>query len=143
MKITNILKKPFKRPLEPRNDLNDKIYDYLLKNAVGHEKRVKSSVLMKEFNIEDNKTLRSYIENIRDNMDYELIICSEAGKAGGYYIATTEEEVMDTLKHLYKRSMKMLYTYSRLRKKSRLNRQMRLELDKEEKNIYKSIMEVE
>ena len=143
MKITKILKKPFKRPIEPRNDLNDKIYDYLRKNAVGHEKRVKSSVLMKEFNIEDNKTLRSYIENIRDNMDYELIICSEAGSKGGYWIATTEEEVMDTLKHLYKRSMKMLYTYSKLRKKSRLNRQQRLRLDKDTKEIYKSIMEVE
>ena len=118
----HILKNLFKSHVEPRNDLNDKIYDYLQKNAVGYEKRVKSSVLMKEFNIKDNKTLRSYIENIRDNMDYEKIICSEAGSKGGYWIATNEQEVYDTLEHFYKRSMKMLYTYSRIRKKLRLNR---------------------
>lgn len=136
-----IFKKLFKSHIEPLNDLDDKIYEYLIKNAVGHEKRVKSSVLMKEFNILDNKTLRSHIETIRDNMDYELIICSEAGSKGGYWIATTEEEVMETLKHFYKRAMKMLYTYSKLRKKSRLNRQQRLKLDKDTKEIYKSIME--
>ena len=138
-----ILEKLFKHPVEPRNELNDKIYYFLQKKALGYEKRVKSSVLMREFNIEDNKTLRRHIENIRDNMNYELIICSEAGKTGGYWIATTDDEVMETLKHLYKRSMKMLYTYSRLRKKSRLNRQQRLKLDKDMKEIYKSIMEVE
>lgn len=138
-----IFKKHDKSPIEPRNELDDKIYEYLRKNAVGRSKRVKSSILMKEFNIDDNKAFRKHIENIRDNMDYELIICSEAGNDGGYWVATTEEEVMDTLKHLYKRSMKMLYTYSKLRKKSRLNRQQRLQLDKETKEIYKSIMEVE
>ena len=138
-----ILEKLFKYPIEPRNELNDKIYYFLQNNAVGYKKRVKSSVLMKEFNIEDNKSLRRHIEQIRDDMDYELIICSEAGKSGGYWIATTDDEVMETLKHLYKRSMKMLYTYSRLRKKTRLNRQQRLKLDKDMKEIYKSIMEVE
>lgn len=138
-----IFKKHDKRPIEPRNELDDKIYEYLRKNAVGRSKRVKSGILMKEFNINDNKALRRHIENIRDNMDYELIVCSEAGNDGGYWIATTEEEVMETLKHLYKRSMKMLYTYSKLRKKSRLNRQQRLQLDKETKEIYKSIMEEE
>lgn len=138
-----ILEKLFKNPIEPRNELNDKIYYFLQNNAVGYEKRVKSSVLMKEFNIEDNKSLRRHIEQIRDDMNYELIICSEAGKSGGYWIATTDDEVMETLKHLYKRAMKMLYTYSRLRKKSRLNRQQRIQLDKDMKEIYNSIMEVE
>lgn len=138
-----ILKKRVKSHVEPRNELNDKIYDFLKNNAVGYEKRVKSSILMNEFNIEDNKTLRRYIETIRDNMDYELIICSEAGQRGGYWCATTEQEVLDTLKHLYKRSMKMLYTYSKLRKKSRLNKHQRLQLDKDIKGIYNSIMEVE
>lgn len=136
-----IFKKHDKSHVEPRNELNDKIYEYLQKNAVGHLKRVKSSVIMKEFNIDDNKAFRKCIEDIRDNMEYELIICSEAGKDGGYWIATTEEEIYDTLKHLYKRAIKMLYTYSKIRKKARLNRQTRLQLNKEEKEIYKSIME--
>lgn len=142
MKIMGLLKKHDKSQLEPRNELNDKIYNYLRKNAVGRLKRVKSSVLMQKFNITDNKTLRSHIESIRDNMEYELIVCSEAGQQGGYWIATSDEEVTETLKHLYKRSMKMLYTYSKLRKKSRLNKQQRLQLDKDIKEIYNSIMEV-
>ena len=142
MKIRELLKKHKKSQLEPQNELNDKIYEYLRKNAVGRLKRVKSSVLMQKFNITDNKTLRSHIESIRDDMEYELIVCSEAGQQGGYWIATSDEEVTETLKHLYKRSMKMLYTYSKLRKKSRLNKQQRLQLDKDIKEIYNSIMEV-
>jgi len=141
MKKISIFKKVFKSPVEPRNNLDDRIYYYLQKNAVGYSKRVKSSILMDKFNINDNKTLRSHIESIRDNMDYQLIVCSEAGKHGGYWIATNKEEVYDTLEHLYKRSMKMLKTYSRIRKKARLNRQMTLKLNKSEKEIYKSIME--
>lgn len=143
MKIKELLKKPFKRTVEPRNNFNDRIYYFLKNNAIGYEKRVKSTILMQEFNIEDNKTLRKHIEEIRDSMDYELIICSESGSKGGYWIATSEEEIYDTLKHLYKRSMKMLYTYSKIRKKARLNKQTILKLDNEEKEIYKSIMEVE
>ena len=140
---TNILKKLFKSHVEPRNELHDKIYYFLQNNALGYSKRVKSSILMKEFDINDNKTLRSYIEEIRNNSDYELIICSEAGSNGGYWIATNEQEVYDTLEHFYKRAMKMLYTYSKIRKKLRLNKQQRLQLDKMEKEVYKSIMEVE
>ena len=143
MKIMELLKKHNKSLVEPRNNFNDRIYYFLKNNAVGYEKRVKSAILMQEFNIEDNKTLRKHIEEIRDNMNYELIICSESGSKGGYWIATSEEEVYDTLKHLYKRSMKMLYTYSKIRKKARLNKQTILKLDNEEKEIYKSIMEVE
>lgn len=36
-------------PLERRNELTDKIYDYLVNNALGHEKRVKSVMLVKEY----------------------------------------------------------------------------------------------
>ena len=143
MKIRELLKKHKKSQLETRNELNDKIYDYLRKNAVGRLKRVKSSVLMQKFNISDNKTLRSYIEVIRDDMNYQLIVCSEAGSNGGYWIATNEQEVYDTLTHLYKRSIKMLSTYSRLKKKAKLNKQMIMLLEKEQFEIYNSIMEVE
>jgi hypothetical protein len=137
-----VLEKPFKSPVEPRNDLDNKIYEYLRKNAVGYEKRVKSNVLMQQFNITDNKTLRSHIESIRDNMDYELIVCSEAGSNGGYYVATTKDEVYDTLAHLYNRAMKMLKTYSKIKRRYKLDKQMILKLDQFEKEIYKSIMEV-
>lgn len=121
--------------------LTYKIYDYIKNNAVGYEKRVKSGMLMKEFNIKDNKTLRNYIEDIRNSDVLQKIICSEAGSNGGYWIATSEEEVYITLQHLYKRSMKMLKTYSIIKNKSRLNNQYRLKLSKYEKDIYESIIE--
>lgn len=134
------MKNLFKGAYKPQNTLDDKIYYYLQKNAVGREKRVKSGVLMDMFNIEDNKTLRSHIENIRDNMDYEYIICSEAGQNGGYWIATSEQEVFDTLQHFYKRSMKMLYTYARIKNKLKLNKQMQIKLETMELDIYNSIL---
>lgn len=121
--------------------LTYKIYNYLKKNAVGYEKRVKSSEIMEKFNIRDNKTFRAYIENIRDSEILQKIVCSEAGSNGGYWIATNNDEVVETLQHLYKRSMKMLKTYSILKRKSKLNNQMRLKLSKYEKEIYESLME--
>lgn len=120
--------------------LTYKIYDYLKKNATGYEKRVKSGVLMKEFDIHDNKTLRFYIEEIRNSDILQKIVCSEAGSKGGYWIATNDEEVYQTLEHLYKRSMQLLKTYSIIKKKYKLDRQYRLKLSKYQKEIYESIM---
>ena len=96
---------------------------------------------MEKFNIRDNKTFRAYIENIRDSEILQKIVCSEAGSNGGYWIATNNDEVVERLQHLYKRSMKMLKTYSILKRKSKLNNQMRLKLSKYEKEIYESLME--
>ena len=111
------LKKGILKPFKKEKPLTYKIYDYLKNNAVGYEKRVKSSTLMKEFNIKDNKTMRYYIEDIRNSDILQKIVCSEAGKSGGYWIATNDEEVYQTLEHLYKRSMQMLKTYSIIKKK--------------------------
>lgn len=119
------------------------IYKYLKKHAKGYDNRIKGYQLMKEFDIQDHKTLRSYIEEIRDSEVLQKIVCSEAGKNGGYWIATKQEEVNQTLEHLYKRSIKMLKTYSVLKKKAKLNNQYRMKLSKYEKEIYQSIMEEE
>lgn len=135
--------KPILRHFKQHSSVEYRIYEYLKKNAVGYEKRVKSSVLMKKFNINDNKTLRRYIENIRQSEKLQKIICSEAGKNSGYWIPTNNEEVSKTLEHLYKRSIEMLKTYSILKNKAKLNNQYRLKLSKYEKEIYKSIMEEE
>ena len=64
MKIGDMLKKGILSQFNKEKPLTYQIYDYLKKNAIGHEKRVKSGVLMQEFNIKDNKTLRDYIESI-------------------------------------------------------------------------------
>ena len=110
MKKSILLKNSILKPFKKEKSLTYKIYDYLKKNAVGYEKRIKSNVLMKEFNINDNKTLRFYIEEIRNSDILQKIICSEAGSNGGYWVATSQEEVYETLEHLYKRRMQMRKT---------------------------------
>lgn len=111
----------------------DQLYYYMTKHAVGRTKMVKSSVLMEKFNINDNKTFRSMIEAIRLSDKYDKIICSEAGSKGGYWIATSQEEITDTLEHLYKRSMQMLKTYSRIKQKAIHDTHYRLKLYEMEK----------
>lgn len=125
--------------LERRNELTDKIYDYLVNNALGHEKRVKSAIIMQEFNITDNKTFRDYIKKIRD--EYNLIICSEAGNKGGYYVGTNQDEVYSTLSHLYKRAMRILKTYSKIKNKAKLDGQYTLKLEEYQEEMIKSLME--
>ena len=116
------------------------IYDYLKGNAVGYENRIKSNKLMEEFGIATNDTLRSYIQEIRQSCILQKIVCSQAGNNGGYWIATSEEEVEETLKHLYNRAMEMLKTYSKIKNKARLDGQCRIKMSKYEKDEIKSIL---
>lgn len=88
----------------------DLIYDYLNENCVGYENRVKSDVLMKEFGIKDNKTFRNYIQELRQNPNYENLVGSEAGSSGGYFIVSNYEEFKKTVDHHYLRAMEMLET---------------------------------
>jgi hypothetical protein len=89
---------------------------------------------MKRFGIKDNKTFRGVIERIRQNDEFDKIICSQAGKKGGYWIATNQQDVRDTLEHLYKRSMEMLKTYSIIRNKAIKDNQYKFD-DKEIKLV--------
>ena len=56
-----------KKPNFKHKPIIYQIYDYLKENAVGYEKRLKSSVIMNQFNITDNTTFRNYIEEIRQS----------------------------------------------------------------------------
>lgn len=143
-KLGNIIEKFNRDNMQYRKNrpLAYAIYKYLKANAVGYENRVKSSELMREFNINTNETLRTYIQEIRLSDTMQKIICSEPTSDGGYWIATNDEEVYQTLQHLYNRAMKMLKTYSTIKRKYRLNNQTRIKLNKYEKEIYESIMEV-
>lgn len=128
------------KPNKTLSSLDYQIHDYLKKNAVGYSKRVKSSVLMKEFNINDNKALRKHIQNIRQDETLQKIVCSESGKNGGYWIAKNDKEVQETLDHLYNRAMEMLKTYSIIKKKANLDRQYRLKMTKYEKELIESVI---
>jgi len=61
--------------------MEERIYEYLIKNCRGFENRIKGYELMKIFRINDHKTLRSYIEAIRQNEDCLELIGSRAGKS--------------------------------------------------------------
>lgn len=86
------------------------IYDYLISECIGYEKRVKGYQLMKLFNINDHKTFRSYIQEIRQSPDFPKLIGSEAGKDGGYFVISNYEEYKMTIEHQYLRAMEMLKT---------------------------------
>jgi hypothetical protein len=117
-----------------------RLYDYLKENAVGYENRIKSYKLMKVFGIKRNDAFRRLIQEIRQDETLQKIVCSEAGKNGGYWIATTEDEVNATMDHLYKRAMEMLKTYESIKRKSKLDRQFRFKFRKYEKGIFESIL---
>ena len=117
-----------------------RIYDYLKENAVGYENRIKSYELMKEFNIDRNDKLRRLIQEIRQDETLQKIVCSEAGKNGGYWIATNDEEVKATMDHLYKRAMEMLKTYETIKSKYKRDNQLRFKFKKYEKGIWQSIL---
>ena len=93
------------------------IYDYLNKNCVGYDNRVKSDYLMKLFEIRDNKTFRRYIQELRQNPKYEKLVGSEAGSSGGYFIVSNYEEFKTTVEHHYLRAMEMLKTYGIMKNK--------------------------
>lgn len=94
--------------------MENKIYEYLLNHALGFENRIKGEVLMKIFNIDDHKTLRSYIEEARNNSKYEYLIGSEAGRNGGYYIPINPEEKYVSTRHIRLRAENQLRTYEKM-----------------------------
>lgn len=100
--------------------MKELIYDYLLNNCVGYDNRVKGWQLMNLFNIKDHKTLRGYIQELRNDETIDELIGSVAGKDGGFFIIRNYEEYKDTISHLYLRAMEMLKTrQSMIDKKSR------------------------
>lgn len=67
----------------------------------------------------DNKTFRSYIQEIRKNPEFIKLIGSEAGQSGGYWIINSKEEFENTVYHLYARAVEMQKTCKIMKKKGR------------------------
>ena len=97
--------------------MEETLINFLLNNCVGYENRKKAFELMPIVNLNDHKTFRNLIEDIRQ-ADNDVFICSEAGQGGGYWIPTESCEIEDTITHLRKRAYEMLRTAESLRKKS-------------------------
>lgn len=107
--------------------MKDLVYDYLVNNCVGLENRVKGWELMRRFNIKDHKTLRGYIQELRQDEELDKMVGSVAGKNGGFFIINTYEEYKDTTEHLYLRAMEMLKTYSIMKNKQEHKKFNRME----------------
>lgn len=96
-------------------DKPNQIYNYLMQNCIGYDNRIKSDVLMDLFEIRSNKTFRTYIEIAREEFDY--FIASEAGRQGGYWIASNKKDKQITYNNLNLRAKRMLETSKRMMKK--------------------------
>lgn len=82
------------------------IYTYLLLHAMGYENRIKADMLMIIAKIDNHKTFRKLIEELRLDKT-KAIIGSEAGSNGGYFICVTEEEKQKTINHFRHRAGQM------------------------------------
>ena len=82
------------------------IYTYLLMHALGYDNRIKADMLMIIADIDNHKTFRRIIEELRLDKT-RAIIGSEAGSNGGYFICTTEEEKEKTINHFIHRAGQM------------------------------------
>lgn len=108
--------------------MKELIYEYLTTNCVGIDNRVKGWELMKKFNIKDHKTLRGYIQDLRQDENLDKLIGSLAGKNGGFYIISSYDEFKNTTEHLYLRAMEMLKTYSIMKRKEEHQKFYRMEI---------------
>ena len=99
--------------------MSDLIYNYLTLKCVGYDNRIKGQVLMSKFKIKNHKTLRSYIELIRQSPDCPRMVGSEAGRNGGYWIIANKEEFNDTVFHLYARAKEMQRTAKTMQRKAK------------------------
>ena len=97
--------------------MEKQIYNYLLNNCLGYSNRIKGRKLMSIFNINDHKTLRSYIEKTRQDTEYEYLIGSEAGSNGGYFIVINDKEKQLSINHIYLRAEEQLKTYENMKGK--------------------------
>lgn len=89
-------------------DKEKQIYDFLICNCLGKENMIKNKQLRTRFNINSDKALRRYIQNIRESKKYKRIIGSVSGKAGGYYICIRREEILETINNIKHRANQML-----------------------------------
>ena len=84
--------------------MEQEIYDYLCQNCVGKDNMIKNRELRKIFKIGNDKMLRDIIKNIRKDKTKEEVVGSKSGKTGGYWIANTKEDCIETFENLTHRA---------------------------------------
>lgn len=87
--------------------MEELIYAYLVNHCVGYKNRVKAKELQRIFGIKDNKSFRKIIDKIRRNSNYRYAVMSKSNFRGGYWIATSQEEI-NTVADDFKRRAKYI-----------------------------------
>ena len=88
--------------------MEERIYNYLVDYHVGKDKLIKNQDLRNMFGIQSDKALRKVIQNIRESKEFEEVIGSVSGKAGGFYVCECEEEIQETIDNIKHRANQML-----------------------------------
>ena len=87
--------------------MEENVYTYLIINHVEKENLIKNKDLRKIFNIKSDKSMRRIIQNIRENKKFILIVGSQSGKTGGFFICKNNEEIIETINNIKHRANQM------------------------------------
>lgn len=89
---------------KPTMTKEQEIYYYLCENHVGIENIISNYELRIKFGVYSDKSLRDIIKRIRKDKTMLEIVASKSGKSGGYWIATSKEDCINTMNHLRHRA---------------------------------------
>ena len=87
--------------------MEEKVYSYLIMNHIGKENLIKNKDLRKLFDINSDKSMRKIIQNIREDKKFYLIVGSQSGKSGGFFICQNNEEISETIDNIRHRANQM------------------------------------
>ena len=92
---------------EEEKTIEERVYDYLIENHRGKENLIKNQVLRGKFQVGSDKAMRKIIQNIREDKSFKRMVGSVSGKAGGFYICCTDEEIEETINNIKHRANQM------------------------------------
>ena len=93
---------------EEEKTIEERVYNYLVENHRGKENLIKNQVLRGKFQVGSDKAMRKIIQNIREDKSFKRMVGSVSGKAGGFYICETDEEIEETINNIKHRANQML-----------------------------------
>lgn len=93
---------------EEEKTIEERVYDYLVENHRGKENLIKNQMLRGKFQVGSDKAMRKIIQNIREDKSFKRMVGSVSGKAGGFYICCTDEEMEETINNIKHRANQML-----------------------------------
>lgn len=93
---------------EEEKTIEERVYNYLVENHRGKENLIKNQVLRGKFKVGSDKAMRKIIQNIREDKSFKRMVGSVSGKAGGFYICETDEEIEETINNIKHRANQML-----------------------------------